>query len=195
MNAFEHVAAFPLCWPDGWPRSKTRKRATQFADWTVYTATERLKNELRLLGASAVIVSSSIPLRRDGLPLSKPPVDGDPGVAVYFVRRGTPQCIAIDRYTDVADNIRAITLTIEAMRAIERHGGAEILDRTFEGFAALPAPSPEPDWRTVLGAKNLTEAEARYRELAKTHHPDAGGDADEMARINAAIEAARKELG
>jgi hypothetical protein len=194
--AFDEVAAFPLCWPEGWPRTPQAKRKqSQFADWTVYTATEGLQDELRRLRATGVIISTSVPLRRDGLPLSRPPVDGDPGVAVYFTRNKgqkseRQQCIAIDRYTDVADNIRAITLTIEAMRAIERHGGAEILDRAFTGFAALPAPG---DWRSVLGTRTKEEAEAKYRELVKVHHPDAGGSAEQFVILTNAIEAARRE--
>ncbi|EQD57691.1 heat shock protein DnaJ [mine drainage metagenome] len=72
------------------------------------------------------------------------------------------------------------------MRAIERHGGAEILDRAFTGFVALPAPE---QWWQVLGvAENATggEIDAAYRRLAALHHPDRGGDSAQMARINAA---------
>lgn len=72
------------------------------------------------------------------------------------------------------------------MRAIERHGGAEILDRAFTGFVALPAPE---QWFTILGVSanaTRTEIDTAYRRLAATHHPDRGGDGQAMARINAA---------
>ena len=45
--------------------------------------------------------------------------------------------------------------------------------------------------RQVLGVDVLATSEEikdRYRELAKQHHPDAGGDADQFARVSAAYE-------
>jgi hypothetical protein len=55
---------------------------------------------------------------------------------------------------------------------------------------------PAPDWRTELGnATSLEVVEQRYRELARTRHPDHGGSVDDMARLNAARDAARRELG
>lgn len=195
MSHFEDVAAFPLCWPDGWPRTDRTKRdsGSRFGDWTVYTATERLTDELRKMGASQVIISTSIPLRRDGLPLSRPPVDGDPGCAVYFLWRKQPTCIACDRYIEVQDNIRALTLTIEAMRAIERHGSTDLLNRAFSGFAALPSRS---HWSQVLGVPATADRatiDKAYRSLALTNHPDKGGSHDAMADINAAYESAKAE--
>lgn len=35
------------------------------------------------------------------------------------------------------------------------------------------------------GVKNLSELKARYKDLAKKHHPDIGGEVQEMAEINA----------
>jgi hypothetical protein len=95
--------------------------------------------------------------------------------------------MAIDRYERVADNLAAIAATLEAMRAIERHGGAEILDRAFTGFAALPAP--EQPWQTLgleTSRPTRDQVEEAHRRLAMKHHPDRGGDHDAMARINAA---------
>jgi hypothetical protein len=104
---------------------------------------------------------------------------------------------------------RSIAATLEAMRAIERHGGAAILDRAFTGFAALPAPivaGMKRDWREVLGVKpdaTPTEAEIQqlYRHQASLHHPDrAGDDLDRLARerrmaeINSARDEALGEL-
>lgn len=103
--------------------------------------------------------------------------------------------MAIDRYTKVADNLAAIAATLEAFRAIERHGGAEIIERAFLGFTALPAPKP---WREVLnmvGSSNLALAKKHYQELAMIHHPDQGGNAEAMAEINRAWSDAQRELG
>jgi DnaJ-domain-containing protein 1 len=80
----------------------------------------------------------------------------------------------------------AIAATLKAMRAIERHGGATILDRAFAGFKELPAP--EQPWQ-VLGVSSqasTAEIDQAYKRLVAKHHPDRGGDEHTMARINAA---------
>ena len=40
------------------------------------------------------------------------------------------------------------------------------------------------------GCETIDAVRTRYRELVKHHHPDAGGDADTMQAVNAALEAA-----
>lgn len=192
MPNFEDVAAFPLCWPDTFPRTPEAKRKNLLFKQSVYSATQNLMEELRKMGVSGIILSTSIPLRKDGLPLSKPPVDGDPGAAVYFVRKGQKLCLACDRSPWIEDNIQALAKTIEAMRGIERWGSSDLLDKAFTGFAALNARTP---WWKVLGIAKDTpkdQIRAAYRALAVKHHPDRGGDSDRMAEINAAYEEAMK---
>ena len=110
------------------------------------------------------------------------------------------RCMAIDRYTRVADNLAAIAATLEAMRAIERHGGGTILERAFLGFAALPENASQP-WREVLGIDptqkpSIELVESRFRTLVKIHHPDYGGEKERetFERIVQARDAARMEL-
>jgi curved DNA-binding protein CbpA len=43
-------------------------------------------------------------------------------------------------------------------------------------------------------AVTLANVEARYRELAKRHHPDQGGDPEVFKVITAARDAAKKAL-
>ena len=109
---------------------------------------------------------------------------------------------AVDRYLKVADNLAAIAATLDAMRAIERHGGAAILDRAFTGFAALPAPTVgQRDWWTVLGIPRVSspdEIRQAYRRLSKLLHPDRqaeGGSHDAMAELNKARDQAFLERG
>lgn len=195
--------AYPLCWPPGWQRTspasridakfnvggnKLGSRRVEIAD-----GVRRVYRELGTFGVreSAVIISSMLRVRLDGQPYRDQAVGGlDPGVAAYWKRNGKQQCMAIDRYIRLADNLAAIAATLEAMRAIERHGGATILERAFTGFAALPAP--EQPWQ-VLGLEtsrpSRSEVESAYRRLASEHHPDRGGDEQHMARINAARDA------
>jgi hypothetical protein len=199
--------AYPLAWPPGWKRANQRARAKflgkvsrstgEPGGWspkqalTIEQAMQRLRAELRRFGVSdsQTTISTNLRLRQDGCPMSGQAQPQDPGVAVYWKDGKQSRCIATDRYTKVQDNIAAIAATLEAMRAIERHGGAEILDRAFTGFAALPAP--EQPWQVLGLDSHATKDQVReaYRRLARDHHPDRGGDEQQMMRINSARDA------
>jgi hypothetical protein len=208
--------AYPLSWPDGWKRAKVRagakfnKREEQKynlqgqpmfrgkKDLSVADAVQRVLGELEHMGVhdDDIIISTNVPLRLDGMPRSdREP--GDPGAAVYWQKKPhAMRCMAIDQYTRVADNLAAIAATLEAMRAIERHGGATILERAFLGFAALPEKASQP-WREVLGIEGratLELVESRFRTLVKVRHPDVGGSDEEFQKLQQAREAARMEL-
>jgi hypothetical protein len=161
---------------------------------TIAEAFRRLMRELTRFGVPPddVVLSTNLELRLDGLPRSKQRAPDDPGAAVYWRDGGERRCMAIDVYTTVEDNIAALAATIEAMRAIERHGGAVVLDRAFMGFAALPAPGQTTarGWREVLGVgptASYDEAKSAYRALASKNHPDRGGDAAKMTELNWAM--------
>lgn len=211
------TTAHPLAWPAGWPRSKTRK-AAQFGvtetksnahgSWvnkralSIEDAVKRVRTELTRLGidvANDMIISTNLRLNLRGMPRGDQGEPGDPGCAVYWQKAGKPmRVMAIDTYLRVADNLGAIAATLEAMRAIDRHGGAQILDRAFSGFTALPAPEPPPHWSTVLGvARTATrdEIEAAWRRKAKSAHPDAGGSSEAMQKLTQARDAALGERG
>lgn len=185
------VEAYPLTWPEGWPRTPDHRRFTRSQFNTTFDkARNELSNELRLLGAASVVISSWLPLRRDGMPYSdqaRRRLD-DPGVAVYFLLRKRQMVMARDAYTSVHDNLRSIGLGIAHLRGLERHGGGTMMERAFEGFAALPAPGARDCW-SVLGLKpgaTRDDIEQKFRDLAKRHHPDAGGDANEFVAIRKA---------
>lgn len=200
------IPAYPLQWPEGWPRSRGRK-AGQFgkqenrnngvsswrqkADISMADAMNRVKYELERLGVNVEddsIVSTNLKLNLAGLPRGDQGEPGDPGVAVYFQKKNHPMLvIAIDAYYRVRDNLAAIAATLEAMRAIERHGGAQILERAFTGFAALSAPGK--NWWDVLEVRpdaSRDVIEANFRRLARDRHPDAGGSHEAMATLNEA---------
>jgi hypothetical protein len=202
MSHVDASNSFPLRWPAGTPRTEARMRRTSKFDLTFGAARDRLLKELHMLGARYVVLSSNVPLRRDGLPYAADGVGPeDVGVAVYFDLpdehdNNQQHVIACDRWDMVRDNIRAIGLTVEAIRGMERWGSSEIMRRTLTAFRMLPAPAPINDWRRVLGdLHTAAEVRARYRDLALTAHPDRGGDDAKMSELNAAREAAEKELG
>jgi hypothetical protein len=211
------IAAYPLAWPTGWPRTdpaffkpgrfgtkKTRPGSSysRTEDITISEATARVLAELERMGISRndIVISTNVRTRLDGLPRSGDREPYDAGAAVYWeTRKGERRVMAIDQYGKVADNLAAIAATLDAMRAIERHGGAQILDRAFTGFAALPAPDTKRTWRQVMGfdvayRPHADDLKQRYRELASLRHPDKGGTHEAMTELNAAFEQAKKEI-
>lgn len=223
---------YPLQWPTGWKRTNhfdrqhakfgkasryeghgENKRWVSGRDLTVSEAIGRVQSELKRMGIGIedAVVSTNLRTRLDGLPRSDQREPDDPGAAVYWeTARGERKVMAIDLYLRVADNLAAVAATLEAMRAIERHGGAAILDRAFTGFTALPAPivaGMKRPWREVLGFRpdgpvNRDDVQTMYRHQASLHHPDRAADTADraqrerrMAEINAARDEALQELG
>ncbi len=201
------LSNYPLCWPDGWPRTaRVDQKYGHFKNYgypvTIAKAIERILNHLGMMGIRRddVLISTNVASRLDGLPRSDQPKPVDAGAAAYWRKGqdGPMQCMAIDIYAEVESNLCAIAATIEAMRAIERHGGAQIQERAFRGFAALPASTSRP-WRDVLGmgpgAFLSQDVETVYRKLSKERHPDVeGGSHEAMAELNRARDEARAEL-
>lgn len=219
----ENIQRYPLSWPTGWKRTpySSRRRAAFHSTRTVYgspdingrrserklkesltvgDAIERLMGELRRLGARAVVISSNLQVRQDGLPYAQQAKRlDDPGVAVYFRLNNAPRVLACDKWLSAAENLAAIAGHIAAIRAQDRYG-VGTLEQAFAGYAAIPQKTGGQDWRSEMGfASDETPAwsvvEDRYRQLARERHPDGGGSHEAMARLNVARESARAEVG
>lgn len=191
--------AYPLQWPEGWPRTPYgRRTSSRFGKATGAKQIEKLQNELRLLGARNVVISSNMAVRQDGVPYASEMgrSHDDPGVAVYFTLKGKALAMARDRYRTVWENIKSLILAIDAMRSIERHGGSTMMERAFAGFAAIAPPDWKKPWREVFGVTPdwRGDISALYREKARTRHPDAGGSDQLMAELNVAYQEARRDL-
>jgi hypothetical protein len=208
--------AYPLSWPSAWPRTMPAyRRPARFSkkvasstsgtshrrseDLTISDGVARVLTELGRMGIDRqdVIVSTNVRTRLDGLPPSGERAPEDPGAAVYWQEwTGARHVIAIDLYQRVADNLAAIAASLEALRAVERHGGAFILERAFTGFTALPAPGPSREWWEVLEVERTAPLDVitlAYRRLASERHPDKPqGSHNAMAELNKAFEQAKE---
>ena len=206
---------FPLQWPTGMLRTPPAQRERSRFKVTVFEAVFDLKRELDLMGARHVVITSDLPTKQDGSPYSTGSCD-DPGVAVYFVLHGAERAFACDRWDRPAANLRAVGLTIQSLRAIERWGSAGMVTQAFAGFAALPAGESAPNpastpqkrtWREVfqfhvvnangnpaLRANALDIIRARYKALIRKAHPDAGGTNEAAAELNVALQEAERDL-
>lgn len=190
------IDAFPLQWPAHWPRTD-RPASSQFKV-SQDQAQRGIRRELALLGARNVVLSTNVELRRDGLPYATRRAPEDQGVAVYFDLNGDSQCIPCDKWRTVAENMRAIEKTVEALRGLERWGAKEMVNAAFRGFRALPAetivtPYTAKPWHEVLEVSPTDPADtikAAYRRQLKKHHPDHGGTERDLIAVQRAFEQA-----
>lgn len=190
QDAKGNISAYPLTWPAGWKRTPWHQVGTsQFGKHTLHECTYKILAEVRLLGGTQCILSTNVRLRLDGLPYSNQRQPDDKGIAVYFHYRKKPIVFACDRWRTVEDNLWAVAKHIEALRGQERWGVGN-LEQAFTGYVALPAPV---QWWDVLGVSpQATEDDVRaaYRQLAKVHHPDAGGTHENFVAVQQAYERA-----
>jgi hypothetical protein len=206
---------FPLAWPDGIARKRSRERSDFHKERGFNAARDGALDQLRLMRASHVVITSNLPTNSKGLPTSASVGHiSDPGIAVYWVRNGKEHVIACDRWQTCMENMRAVEKTLEAIRGIARWGSTEMVESAFAGFAALPPgdgtsayTAPEQTkpktWRELFGVVTLNLAnadllavvKARYRDQIKAAHPDRpGGSLERTQQLNAALAQAEKEL-
>lgn len=186
------TTAYPLSWPPGHPRAKTRETGT--FKTTLTGAIENVKGSLnRFANDSGRKVENIVFSSNVTLGMNNPP---DPGVAVWFIWDGDQLCIPVDRYKTPAANLQAIHYVLEARRVELRHGTLALVKATFHGFKALPNPE---HWSEVLGVNRTAraaEVEAAFTKLARIAHPDvAGGSHEAMARLTQARDNAIREIG
>ena len=183
------IEAYPLHWPPNWKRTKNPDYSRFDTSFT--TALDGLMHELELLGARNVIISTNIPLRRDGLPYAARRPPEDTGVAVYFKLNGGDQCIPCDKWHYIKDNLHAIELTVAALRGLERWGAKDMVNAAFRGFKALPESTGIRSWFEILELEpsaTITEVKDAYKRLAHEYHPDKGGSTEAFAVLQKAYE-------
>lgn len=191
-------SAYPLSWPHGIPRTEPGRRAASQFKTSLEPALKNVTNSLRRFGeatgksVSNIVISSNYTLGQRN--------PADPGIAVWFMWDGRERCIAVDRYPRIEHNLQAVHHVLEARVTEARHGGLRIVQQTFTGFVALPAPESfggQTCWEILGIQPNAPRAtiEEAWKEKARTLHPDrAGGSEAGMATLNAAKEAALSSI-
>lgn len=181
--------AYPLQWPVGRPRWDDVRQSSQFK-MTPAAMSGHLWDELERMGAEDIVVSSN------KKPYSRSEAEylDDPGVAVYFKRKGQELAIACDKYAKVSDNLHAVGIAIESFRSLERHGTGEMVDAAFTGFKALPdsitlGEHTARAWWEVLEVSqdaSPSVVRAAYKSLLHSRHPDKGGSDWEFEELQKA---------
>lgn len=165
----------------------SRRRSPFRAAWT--DTIELLARELRAVGARNVVIELDMreqDFRVDGLPRANARALS-PGVRLSFTASRVSDSPAL-RYTvgtfdDWQDNVRAIALGLQALRAVDRYGVTRRGEQ-YAGWKQLATgsgPSAERGRRIISDHGGVTAA-------LKATHPDHGGDAADFADVQAARE-------
>jgi hypothetical protein len=186
---------------DSWPGefTKQRKRSQFHAQWGM--TLKLLGTELRHLGAkngNLLIAVDERDILLDGTrPRAKAPAE-HPGVILAFDSKHGPLKYACDRFDHWQDNIRAIALGLEALRAVERYAITRRGEQ-YQGFKQLAAATPSrtqaaellsrySPWSTEELLASSDAAEAAGKQASKKTHPDAGGSPDDFRAVQQARE-------
>jgi hypothetical protein len=147
---------------------------------------ELLDRELRHLDAKGIVIELALDaywLRNDGLPRSgaRPT---HPGVRLTFNSSGKQLSFPCATFGHWEDNLRAIALSLESLRAVDRYGVTQGSEQ-YTGFASIAAPSAnsgsdEAFLRAFLCAasesglrpEQVADWKVLYRAALIASHPD-----------------------
>lgn len=193
---------FPLSWPAGYPVTNNRQPSSFKV--TFLKARDEMINEFKLLlgDTRSLVISCNMPHDTKGVLTGKSPLMyPNPGVAVYFTFNGEEKVIACDHWRHLHENIRAIGITVSALRSLERQKCTQILSRAMGDMKALPqnAGASNGAWWDVLCVKEtdlISVIKERYNDLIKIYHPDKPtGNKDMFNMVTNAYQEARRAKG
>lgn len=139
-------------------------------------------------------------IRNDGWPRhnSRP---SQPGIILNFASTMGALRYPCDHYDDWHDNLRAIGLALEALRAVDRYGVTRHNEQ-YRGWQALPCNTgagpmqPLDAGRLIIRLAGLNgldpssvskdEWRTAYLKAAKASHPDSGGTEAQFKALNEA---------
>lgn len=174
--------AKPLRWPIGWKRTEWPTPPQFKAPYA--TVINDLQGVLDYLECENPVITTNQDTRLDGgLRTAREATPDDTGVALYFTRHSKELCIPCDRFSSVYGNIRAIGLTLEYIKRMERYGTSQMVEAAFSGFKALPetiilSEHTARAWYEVLQVSQSASwdvIDAAYKRLLHSAHPDKGG--------------------
>lgn len=149
-----------------------------------------LARELRMLDAERIVIEIDLrpsQIRHDGMPRADARVD-DPTVILSFDSKWGPQRYATAEFDTWQDNLRAVALSLEALRAVDRYGVSKRGEQ-YQGWKALPVSTDAADSiYTREQAQALIDTYGSLREAILATHPDHGGDEAEFRKVMRARE-------
>lgn len=156
------------------------------ASWS--STRELFGREVRMLEPDRVVIEAAFTpnqLRNDGLPRGGVS-PASPGIVVRLV--GTPHGdlrYEGTTYHDWQSNLRAIALSLEALRSVDRHGVTKRGEQ-YAGWKQLETGIRKSD---ANRGRVLIEQHGSMAAALKATHPDHGGDDADFRDVQAAKEA------
>lgn len=190
------IEAYPLQWPSGYPRTARTSNRFRFYPGSLTAEVASLKDELRRMNAKGIVISTNIPTKGDGNPYASYSKPSDMGVAVYFTIDNKAMALCCDKWNSVEANLKALSMSVDAMRGLDRWGVSDIMNRAFVGFKALPERAASFPWWEVLGVSRVCtkkDIDVGYKKKAKIHHPNVGGDPVKWRELQEAYEQGLKQ--
>jgi hypothetical protein len=189
-----------------WPYPQSRHQRSPFtAPWSA--TRDLLLREADHLGATLVIVELDITrddLRQDGEIRANARL-GSGKVRVSLDTKHGPMRFACDRYHAGARswqaNARAVALTMEALRTVDRYGAVHTAEQ-YQGFLAIEPSSPvvfdsvDHALRWVwqqAGVEPGTSPKSAYRSAVRRLHPDVADDPGAWALLDQARQLMEQE--
>ncbi len=182
-----------------WPGEPTRGRMNATFRATYGATLDLLEFELQKLHAKEITIQAFLThgqLRNDGWPLSKA-VPSQPGLILSFKTKSGALSFPCDRYRIFDDNLRAIALSLQALRAVDRYGVTKSSEQ-YTGWKRIDAPTAagfqtKEDAASFIGVQAMATnsadplspqtmrslisdpltRQAAYRAAARRLHPDA----------------------
>lgn len=139
-----------------------------------------LKFEADMLDASFVVLqvdADPTEIRRDGMLRVRARV-GFPGVKISLDSPYGQLTYATDQFEDWRANVRAIALSLKALRAVDRYGVSRRGEQ-YRGWTAIDAGADQ----TRRAAQDLIAGYGGLAEALKATHPDRGGSAEAFNKI------------
>lgn len=158
------------------------------ASWS--STVELLAKELRAHGADGVVLEVDLresDIRQDGLPRADRNAR-TPGIVLSFKATavsGAPELrYEVCEFTSWRDNIRAVALALQALRAVDRYGVTRRGEQ-YAGWKQLASGSGVGEGDAERGRK-LIEQAGSVTQALHAAHPDHGGEEDDFRDVVAA---------
>jgi len=186
---FKPISAWPLKPTPGYMRLHSRFKA----GWQA--TLDLLERELNHLNAKDINIEgffSSNEIRNDGWPKSSARPT-QPGVILSFAVKRGRMVMPCDKYTDWEANLRAIALTLEHLRAVERYGVTTEQQEQYTGWLRLPAAGASDEaaecakilikhacvgYTTSQVLASQSVFDSVWREAVRRTHPDTNASRD-----------------
>lgn len=207
MNDYKHVPI--VTWPGkqtpSWDRRNSTFR-TKYGDTLTL-----LERELDKLGAMDVVLQVALEpgdIRLDGKPRSNAKPE-HPGIILTFKTADGPMSFPCDTFTTWKDNLRAIALTLEHLRAVDRYGVTKQGEQ-YTGWKQLPPAGREMGGMSAEAASQILARHAQsdescddiigssdcresaYKKAVVRTHPDKPGGSDTaFIEVQRAVEVLR----